>query len=192
MDWHLYSTFLVFWLFKPHLPIHNNITAAYSVTTCSTSWATGGNLKETVCQSLAFFLASLYVSVTVSKMLLSWVCACSLGAADVVWHIFSHEWHGQGTPQALAVTCLMAMCQQPTTHWLIWILGHPKDVCHYSPEPERADCEQPTKLSISLIDWLLITLWPCPFPGVLCEGHWHLDGSVPFVCVCCPSGVCSS
>lgn len=85
-------------------------------------------------------------------MLLSWVNACSVGAADVVWHIFSHEWHGQGTPQALAVTCLMAMCQQPTTHWLIWILGHPKDVCHYSPEPVNNPRNYPSALLIGY--WL--------------------------------------
>lgn len=85
-------------------------------------------------------------------MLLGWVSACSVGAADVVWHIFSHEWHGQGTPQALAVTCLMAMCQQPTTHWLIWILGHPKDVCHYSPEPVNNPRNYPSALLIGY--WL--------------------------------------
>lgn len=29
----------------------------------------------------------------------------------------------------------------------------------------------------------------CPFPGVLCESHWHLDGRVSPVCVCRPAGV---
>lgn len=45
------------------------------------------------------------------------------------------------------------------------------------------------RVSISLTDWPPMTLWPCLSPGVLCEGHWHLDGGVPSVCVCCPAGV---
>lgn len=93
-------------------------------------------------------------------MLLNWVSACSVGVADVVWHIFSHEWHGQGTPQPLAVTCLVAMCQQPTTHWLIWILGHPKDVCHYSPEPRNGQTVNN----------------PRNYPSALLIGYWlHCD-----------------
>lgn len=99
----------------------------------------------------------------------------------------------QGSPRVLAVTCLMAMCQLPTSHWLIFNLGHPKDVCHYMPEEaeEWVECEQPTDSPLaSLIGWWW--LWSHLSPGVLREGHWHLDGSVSPVCVCCPAGVRSS
>lgn len=115
---------------------------------------------------------------------------CSVGVADLPWHISSQERPGRGSPRVRAVTCFMAMCQLPTSHWLIINLGNPRDVCHYVPEEaeEWLACEQPTGYPLaSLIGcWWL---WPCLFPGVLCKGHWHLDGGVPAVCVCRPAGV---
>lgn len=40
--------------------------------------------------------------------------ACSLGVADVLY-IFFYERLGQGSPRVLAVTCLVLMCQLPTS-----------------------------------------------------------------------------
>lgn len=92
---------------------------------------------------------NLCISVTVSKLLLNWVRfqhnACSVAVTDLLWHICSHERPSRGSPRVLAMTCLTAMCQLPTSHWLIINLGSPGDVCHYMPEAEAwVDREQPT------------------------------------------------
>lgn len=97
--------------------------------------STGGNslYPTRVCHFL--LCLPLRVSVTVGQLLLNWVkfphYACSVCVADVFWHVPSHERRSQGSPQVLLVTCLMAVCQLPTSHWLIAILGHATEVCHY-------------------------------------------------------------
>lgn len=57
---------------------------------------------------------------------------------------------------------------------------------------EWLDHESAHGLSVSLIDFLVNCRDLIYFPGVLREGHRHLDGGVPSVCVCRPAGICSS
>lgn len=99
----------------------------------------------------------------------------------------------RGLPSSLElwpVSWLCVTAHIPLTHYNS--RPSPRCMSWRAGAEKRVDCEQPVDYRLaSLTDcWRLCDL-VC-FPGVLCEGHWHLDGGVPSVCVCCPAGVRSS
>lgn len=54
--------------------------------------------------------------------------------SDLLWRVSPREQPGRGTPHVVPVTWPMAVCQLPTTHWLIIKSRYSQDVCHCVPK----------------------------------------------------------
>lgn len=54
--------------------------------------------------------------------------------SDLLWRVSSREQPGRGTLHVVPVTWPMAVCQLPTTHWLIIKSRYSQDVCHCVPK----------------------------------------------------------
>lgn len=134
-------------------------------------------------------------SVTVCKLLLNWVKfphkSCSVGFADLLWHIFSHERPGAGLSSSLSHDLshgYVSTAHIPLTHYKSWQSQRCVSL-RARGNWKMGRLWTTHELSISLTVNDSVT---CLFPGVLREGHWHLDGGVSPVCVCCPARVRSS
>lgn len=101
---------------------------------------------------------------------------------------FPHERCIQVLLRVTLVTRPMVACQPLTTQW------RNQSHCHFILRVSVCQCmtkeldwERPWMTHI-LSNSLPLTV-TCPFLGVLCESHWHLDGRVSPVCVRRPAGV---